>query len=242
MGCRQAAGWCCRPPALYLALWGKPAITFGTANSATVQLLRTASDATSNLVTARAGGETLSFTMQAPGPHMAMNAGCALAVAAALDLDVACAAAALEAFAPVVGRGSRRTLSFGNGEIILLDESYNASAASVRAALSVLELQQAARRIAVLGDMLELGEHAAAEHMGLAEGLDASADLVFTCGPMMRRLHDAVPAGIRGAHAPDAAALAPIVAEALRAGDAVLVKGSLGSRMKLVVQAIEARG
>ncbi len=66
-------------------------------------------------------------------------------------------------------------------------------------------------------------------------------DLLFTCGTLMRLLHDAVPATIRGAHSTDSASLAPIVSDALRAGDAVLVKGSLGSRMKLVVQAIEAR-
>ena len=223
-----------------LALWRNAAATFGSRETDTARLLDTASDFASNRVTVRVAGEDLAFAMQAPGAHMAMNATCSLAVAASLDLDIARAAAALEGFAPVNGRGARRSVGARGGAAILLDESYNASAASVRAALSVLALQPAARRIAVLGDMLELGEHAAAEHTGLAPDVQRSADLLFTCGESMRLLHDAVPRALRAAHADDAASLAPIVADALRPGDAVLVKGSLGSRMKLVVLAIES--
>jgi UDP-N-acetylmuramoyl-tripeptide--D-alanyl-D-alanine ligase len=104
----------------------------------------------------------------------------------------------------------------------------------------VLRLQPAERRIAVLGDMLELGAEGPAEHVALAAPAARSADLVFTCGPLMRGLFDALPAGRRGGHAGDAAALAPLVAEAMRQGDAVLVKGSLGSGMKRIVLAIEA--
>ncbi|MBN8892895.1 MAG: UDP-N-acetylmuramoyl-tripeptide--D-alanyl-D-alanine ligase, partial [Rhodospirillales bacterium] len=95
------------------------------------------------------------------------------------------------------------------------------------------------RRVVVLGDMLELGAHGPAEHAALAPDVAAVADLLFTCGPLMRGLFEAVPAALRGAHAADSQALAPLVAAALRSGDAVLVKGSLGSRMKTIVQAIE---
>jgi UDP-N-acetylmuramoyl-tripeptide--D-alanyl-D-alanine ligase len=93
--------------------------------------------------------------------------------------------------------------------------------------------------VAVLGDMLELGGHGPAAHADLAGEVAGSADLLFTCGPLMRRLYDAVPERLRAAHAIDSAALAPLVAAALRPGDAVLVKGSLGSRMKAVVRALE---
>ena len=123
----------------------------------------------------------------------------------------------------------------------MLDESYNASGASVRAALAVLALQPATRRIAVLGDMLELGEAGPAEHIALAEDVARCADLLFTCGPLMAGLHEAVSPAQRGTHAEDAAALAPLLAAALRPGDAVLVKGSLGSGMKRVVQAIDTQ-
>jgi UDP-N-acetylmuramoyl-tripeptide--D-alanyl-D-alanine ligase len=134
----------------------------------------------------------------------------------------------------------RRPITVAGGTATLLDESYNASSASVRAALSVLALTPAARRIAVLGDMLELGDAGPAEHIGLAPDILASADLLFTCGPLMHGLHDAIPTPHRGAHAADSAALAPLVVAALRPGDAVLVKGSLGSRMKTIVTAIAA--
>jgi UDP-N-acetylmuramoyl-tripeptide--D-alanyl-D-alanine ligase len=157
----------------------------------------------------------------------------------ALGFDGTRAAASLAAFRPVTGRGAQRRLNVAGGDVLLLDESYNASSASIRAALGVLRLQPG-RRIAVLGDMLELGAAGPAEHVGLAEDVCSSADLLFTCGPLMRHLYDSVPAALQGGHAPDSAALAPIVAGAVAAGDAVLVKGSLGSRMRLVVAALEA--
>ncbi len=87
--------------------------------------------------------------------------------------------------------------------------------------------------------MLELGEAGAAEHAGLAEAVTRNADVLFACGPLMRHLFEAVAPDRRGAWAPDSAALAPIAAAAVAAGDAVLVKGSLGSRMGLIVAALE---
>ena len=127
------------------------------------------------------------------------------------------------------------------GQATLLDESYNASGASIRAALGVLKLIPAARRVAVLGDMLELGEFARKEHENLAGPVADSVDALYTCGSSMKFLYDATDESRRGAHAADSAALARIVSSDLRPGDAVLVKGSLGSRMRLVVDAIEAR-
>ncbi|MBV8397316.1 MAG: UDP-N-acetylmuramoyl-tripeptide--D-alanyl-D-alanine ligase, partial [Acetobacteraceae bacterium] len=117
----------------------------------------------------------------------------------------------------------------------------NANEVSVRAALSVLRLQPARRRIAVLGDMLELGRFAAEEHAALAGPVTGSADLLFACGPMMRHALDAVPPQVRAAHAADSETLAPIVARQVADGDAILVKGSLGSRMKTVVNALDTR-
>jgi len=114
----------------------------------------------------------------------------------------------------------------------------------MRAAFDVLGAQHpagAGRRIAVLGDMLELGPHAAAMHEALAPALLAQPiDLVFTAGTLMRRLHDALPDARRGAHEATAAALVETLIGALRDGDVVLVKGSLGSRMGQVVSALAA--
>ncbi len=212
---------------------------FGT-GATHVRLLDSASASDSNEVTALVRDVRVRFRMLAPGRHMASNAMATLAVADALGLDPLSSAAALAGFAPVGGRGARRTVAVPGGDILLLDESYNASPAAVRAALSVLALQPAARRVAVLGDMLELGEAGPAEHAGLAPEVASAADLLFTCGPLMRGLFESVPSRLRAAHAETSAALAPLVVAALRPADAVLVKGSLGSRMKIIVQTLDA--
>jgi UDP-N-acetylmuramoyl-tripeptide--D-alanyl-D-alanine ligase len=214
---------------------------FGESASADARLLELHQDSEGSMILARILDEPVRFRLNAPGRHMAMNALAALAVASALDIPAVKAAQALETFSPIAGRGARRALPLPGGTALLLDESYNGNGASIRAALAVLHLQPARRRIAVLGDMLELGSEGPAEHAGLAPAVAASADLVFTCGKLMRHLFESVPESLRGSHAPDSAALAPLVAAALAPGDAVLVKGSLGSRMKLVVSALEAR-
>jgi UDP-N-acetylmuramoyl-tripeptide--D-alanyl-D-alanine ligase len=216
------------------------AVTFGRARQADARLLEAQGDADGTTIAARINDTRVQFRLPVPGSHMALNAVAALAAVAALGADPRAGAAALTGFAAVAGRGHRRTITTQSGPALLLDESYNASAAAVRAALEVLALQPAARRLAVLGDMLELGSAGPAEHAGLAAAVADSADLLFACGPLSRHLFDAVPPHLRAAHAPDAAALAPLVRAAVRGGDAVLVKGSLGSRMGLIVAALDA--
>jgi UDP-N-acetylmuramoyl-tripeptide--D-alanyl-D-alanine ligase len=211
-------------------------ITFG-ATAGEARLISAEADADGTDMEAEILGRRVAFRLAAPGRHMAMNAVGALAAAASLGVSPDAGVAALAGFAPITGRGARRSLL--GGRALLLDESYNASAVAVRAALAVLRLLPAERRVVVLGDMLELGDQAPSEHKGLTEAVTASADILYACGPNMRHLFEAVPPGLRGAHAADSAALAPIVAAALRPGDAVLVKGSLGSRMKRVVQLLE---
>jgi UDP-N-acetylmuramoyl-tripeptide--D-alanyl-D-alanine ligase len=215
-------------------------LTFGTDPAADVRLVDRQADADGSLIHVNIVGHLASLRLNAPGLHMAMNAVATLAVVAALGLDPAKALDALEAFVPLAGRGARRKIVVDGGFVLLLDESYNGNGASMRAALDVLRLQPARRRIAVLGDMLELGDQGPAEHAGLAEAVTGAADRLFACGPLMRNLFDAVPETRRGVYAEDSAALAPIVAAAIARGDAVLVKGSLGSGMKRVVEAIES--
>ena len=215
-------------------------LTFGTTPSADARLISIEQDADGSVLVVDIAGRDLRLRLNAPGRHMAMNAVAALAAVAAVGLDPAAAAVALEAFRPLGGRGARRALALPGGNALLLDESYNGNGASMRGALDVLRLQPARRRIAVLGDMLELGIEGPAEHRGLAGDAAAAADLVFACGPLMRHLFDALPAAKRATHAADSRALAPIVAAAIRPGDAVLIKGSLGSQMKRVVDALDA--
>jgi len=227
-------------PRLRAAAGDVAVTTFGIDPAADARLLRIDGDADGSLVHVDIGGHLMSLRLNAPGAHMAMNAVAALAALAALGLDPNEAIGALESFQAIAGRGVRRRLAIGRGTAVLLDESYNANPASVRAAFEVLRLQPARRRVAVLGDMLELGEEGPAEHAGLADAVTASVDRLFTCGPLMRTLFDAVPPRLRASHAADARDLAPVVAAGIEDGDAILVKGSLGSQMKRVVEAIDA--
>ncbi len=219
-------------------------VTFGADPAADVRLdavsgETAAGDSAGSLVRASVAGETIAFRLHAPGRHMALNGLAALAAALALGVAPAAAARALAGFAPMEGRGARRPLAVPGGTALLLDESYNANGASMRASLAVLAATPAARRVAVLGDMLELGTHGPIEHAALAPAIVAAADCVFACGPLMRHLSAALPAELPAWYAADAAALAALVVPAIRSGDAVLVKGSLGSNMKLVVAALE---
>jgi UDP-N-acetylmuramoyl-tripeptide--D-alanyl-D-alanine ligase len=214
-------------------------IAFGAGALAQARLVEAHSDAEGCDVLAEIDGLRLRLRLAAPGRHMAMNAVAAISVCHGLGLDIEKAAAALEGFAPFAGRGVRKSITLGGAQAVLLDESYNASGASVRAALEVLRLQPG-RHVAVLGDMLELGEEARSEHEALAAAVDEAADMLFACGPMMGFLFNRMAETKQGGYAPDAAALAPMVKAALRAGDAVLVKGSYGSRMRDVVAVLEA--
>lgn len=184
----------------------------------------------------------LRLRLGAPGRHIALNVTAMFAALAAAGLDPAPAAARMESFRAVGGRGAQRTIATGSGQALLLDESYNASVPSVRAALAVLSVLPAKRRIAVLGDMLELGDHGPSMHEELADAAAEAADLVFTCGRLMQLLHRALPEAKRGAHAATSESLAPLVKAALRDGDAVMVKGSLGMRMAAVVRALVGEG
>ena len=197
------------------------------------QIRSSAADSDGTTAEATIGGIDMQFRVNAPGAHMVSNALAALTAAQALGVD---GSAAIADFRPGAGRGARRVTQAG---VTLLDESYNANGASVRAALAVLATLPG-RRVAVLGDMRELGKHGASEHASLAGDVAQSADILFACGPLMAHLFDAVPPGLRGAYTEDSATLAPIVAAAVAPGDAVLVKGSLGTRMVPIVHALES--
>lgn len=218
-------------------VWG-----FGEAEEADGRLVSVALDAFGSTVEAVILGRGLGFRLNLAGRHHAMNALAVLLAVAALEGDVDAAALALADLAPVKGRGVAIEIPVMGGHIRLIDESYNASPVAVRAALSVLammEPQSDGRKLVVLGDMLELGEAEAAAHAELAQPLiGAGVHLVFTAGPLSRQLYEALPAGIRGGHAADSGALAPILTAAVKAGDIVLIKGSAGSKMGNLVAAL----
>ncbi|MFT9094257.1 MAG: UDP-N-acetylmuramoyl-tripeptide--D-alanyl-D-alanine ligase [Gluconobacter cerinus] len=179
---------------------------------------------------------SVSVRLTAPGRHLARNAALALGAVAALGENVPDAAKALTGFVPGAGRGQIRTVL---NRVQLLDESYNASTTSIRSALETLSLLPAQRRVVALGDIRELGEFAEAEHRSLADAVIASDALAFCCGTHMHALYEALPETVRGGYAPDASSLAPLLCDALRPGALLLVKGSLGCRMRDVIAALD---
>jgi UDP-N-acetylmuramoyl-tripeptide--D-alanyl-D-alanine ligase len=187
-------------------------------------------------------GVTVNCYVGAPGAHIAQNVVGALAAVALLDGNVLNAAAALNNFSALKGRGAR----FEAGGVQVIDESYNANPASMAAALALLgnstSSPQIGRKIAVLGDMLEMGEGGSAHHAGLAAPIEANkVDLVFASGAQMKALWDALPASRRGAYAENSAILAPKLMAAIQAGDTVLVKGSNGAKMSVIIEALKGK-
>ncbi len=228
-------------------------VAFGAHKAAEARLLDSDLGPTQSTVTAEILGTRLRYAIGSPGKHWVANSLAVLATAQALGADLARAAAALAQVQPPKGRGQRHRVALANATVrngppgfTLIDESYNASPEAVRAALATLALtspEPGGRRIAVLGDMRELGDDADAIHAALAPAFAAAkVDLVFTCGTHTAALAAALPEALRGAHAADSAALQPLVVAAVRAGDVVVVKGSLGSKMAPIVQALLALG
>lgn len=217
-------------------------ITFGENAEADVRARRLILKPDLSIVEAEVLGTPVAYRIGTPGRHVALNSLAVLASVVALGADLALAALALGDLEPPSGRGERHRLDLGAGEALLVDESYNANPASVRAALQVLGTVAPGprgRRIAVLGDMLELGDASPALHRDLAAAVEANGvDLVFAAGPLMGELFEALPRERRGRHAPTSSELRDAVLGEMRAGDVVMVKGSNSIRMGLIVRAL----
>jgi UDP-N-acetylmuramoyl-tripeptide--D-alanyl-D-alanine ligase len=218
-------------------------VSFGEHAKSDARLIKYALQPESSTVQANILGLDVAYKLGAPGRHLILNSLAVLAAVSLAGADLALAAMALADLQPAAGRGTRTTLALPGGAALLIDESYNANPASMRAALALLGQSQIGprgRRIAVLGDMLELGTKASAMHRDLAEPVVAhSIDLVFCSGPSMRNLWQALPSERRGGYAEDSRSLEPLVLEAVRGGDAIMVKGSYGSKMGPIVKALE---
>lgn len=217
-------------------------LTFGEAAHADMRLVSLMGDPQGSDVEVAFEGRTYKYRVGAPGRHQAMNSLIVLLTAHCFGCPVEDAAATLVDFTAPAGRGQQTKLRSGDGEFLLIDEAYNANPASMRAALAVLAdapLGSGGRRIAALGDMLELGSHSQKLHEELSEPILLNGvDLVFAAGPMMKALFDELPAGKKGLWAPTSAGIESALTGEIRAGDAVMVKGSNGSRMGSIVAAI----
>ena len=219
--------------------------SFGRGAEADVRLLESRVVAEGSRVSANVFGRRIDYLLGAPGDHLVGNSLAVLAAASLAGADLDKAAAALTQMRAPRGRGARSTLFVDGAPAMLIDESYNANPASTRAALDLLGAsapEGTGRRIAVLGDMLELGDASEDYHVGLlASVLDNRTDLVCCCGPMMRLLWDRLPEANRMHYSETSDGLVDPVLDGLRPGDVVMVKGSLGSRMGPVVEALLSR-
>lgn len=224
----------------------KKLLSFGEHAQADARLLDVLVASNGIRASAEILGEAVTFTLRDGGKHHAINALAVLLAAKVLGGSLATAVAALEQIEPPAGRGKREFLNVGDPKnpVTLIDESYNASPVAMQAAFKVMALidpGRGGRRIAILGDMLELGEHGPKLHADLALPLKAAnVDLVYTCGTLMKNLYDKLPREQQGAHRANSMELAEIVPDVLVPGDVVMVKGSYGSKMRLVVEALRA--
>ncbi|HWG04310.1 MAG TPA: UDP-N-acetylmuramoylalanyl-D-glutamyl-2,6-diaminopimelate--D-alanyl-D-alanine ligase [Beijerinckiaceae bacterium] len=220
-------------------------LSFGAHEAADARLLDCEPDESGSLVTADILGTRMRYRLGAPGRHMAMNSLAVLLAAQAAGVSVREACEALQHFVPPVGRGECSTLVSPTGPFTLIDESYNANPVSMRAALSLLGQAPKAskgRRIAVLGDMLELGGNSPVLHRELADDIASNrVDMVYAAGPQMKHLFDALPRRRQGVWRPSSAELEAPLAETIAAGDIVMVKGSNGSRMGAIVKTLKSR-
>lgn len=224
---------------------GAEIVSFGEDRLADARLLASDLGPEGSEVTADILGETVSFRLGTPGRHVVQNTLAVLAAVKVAGADLAASAEALGGVRAQAGRGERCAFATDAGQTCIVDESYNANPASVRAALATLGLAPRSdykRRVAVLGDMLELGDEGPKLHRDLAEAVDVSGiDVVFACGELMASLFQALPPGRQGAYAETSEKLTRALVAGVLPGDIIMVKGSLGSRMAPLVEALKRR-
>jgi UDP-N-acetylmuramoyl-tripeptide--D-alanyl-D-alanine ligase len=220
-------------------------VSFGEHAGAEARLLKCALHPDCSTVEAKILDQPITYKIGAPGRHLVMNSLAVLAAASLVGADLARAAVALAQQAPAAGRGTRIALELPGGGALVIDESYNANPTSMRAALALLGqalLGPGGRRIAVIGDMLELGPTSEDLHRGLIDAIRHNGiDLIYCAGPLMAALWDVLPPARRGGYAKTATELEPQVVAAVRAGDVIMVKASAGSRMAPIVKALVRR-
>lgn len=221
--------------------------TFGSVPAADIRLVTYQPVDSGLKMEAVVGDKTYQMSVNATGKHWAMTALSALAVGKALGLPIEKTIRGMADFSEGEGRGKMQVLPVAGGEILLVDDSYNASPASMASSMArVAELhalkQLNGRKIAVLGDMLELGKEAPRLHAELeAPLLQYGFDAVFMAGALMRHLMEALPKSISKQHMMEAHALVPLIQKMLAPGDIVLVKGSHGSHMHEVAAKLSGR-
>ncbi|WP_446740642.1 UDP-N-acetylmuramoyl-tripeptide--D-alanyl-D-alanine ligase [Sphingomonas sp. CFBP 8764] len=214
-------------------------VTFGIAKGADVRAIETVRLATgATFVTVQQDGRELSFTMAQPGMHWVSNALAVVACVEAAGADLGLAGLGLAELGGLQGRGARFMTPLADGQALVIDESYNANPASMRATLAVLA-KEPGRHVALLGEMRELGEASADYHAGLAEPiLAANVEMALLVGEAMAPLAQALEGKVETVHVGDAAAALTSLRTILAPGDAVLIKGSNGVGLARVVTSL----
>jgi len=202
-------------------------LTFGTRKGADIRLQDVVPMETGTLVSLVLPDAELTFTIAPPGEHWVSNAMAVIAAVWAVGGDLAAAGLAFAELPGLAGRGQQSRVPVGDGEALLIDESYNANPASMAATLKVLGAEKADRKIAILGDMRELGPRSPVFHADLADPLRAAGvDFALLVGTDIRALANALEGRIEFAHVPDADAAIAALAGLIAPGDAILIKGS----------------
>jgi UDP-N-acetylmuramoyl-tripeptide--D-alanyl-D-alanine ligase len=219
-------------------------ITFGRHEDADLRLQDYSQKGETGAIKATVFGRPIAYALGAPGLHQAVNSLAVIAAVLAIGEPEGRAVAALADYQPAEGRGLRKEIAMPDGgRAMLIDESYNANPASMAAALALLgsaKPRGKGRRIAVLGEMLELGPDGPMLHAGLADHLKAAkVDRLYLAGELMRHLWGKAPEAMRARSAKNAAGLVEAVKSDLRDGDIVMVKGSNASKVSLVARALE---
>ena len=219
---------------------GARIVTFGRSDGADVYPLDVVETATGTLIMARLPSAELSFTLAYPGDHWVSNAMAILAAVQAMGGDLAAAGLALGEMEGLAGRGARHSVATPDGgTALIIDESYNANSASMAATLAVLGATPATRRIAVLGEMRELGAQSEVLHGGLADPVrQAGVDYALLVGADMAPLAKALEGSCETRHVADAAAALAILTEMLTGGDTILIKGSNAVGLSQIVSAL----
>ncbi len=217
-------------------------VGFGRDERAEVRLIEVLPAPSFSTITASIAGTALTYKLGAPGEHLVLNSLGVLGVVHALGGDLALAGLGLAQVQPPKGRGARVSLAVPGGAVTLIDESYNANPASMRAALALLGMsspERGGRRVAVIGDMLELGADSQKLHAELSAACDdAQVDIVYACGPSMAHLWEVLAESRRGIYAEASDGLREPLLAMVQAGDVIMIKGSLGSRMGPLVEAL----
>ncbi len=220
-------------------------VGFGAHRQADIKLTKYEAAANGSHVRAKIDGKFQDLIMGAPGRHIAQNLLAVLGAVHLIGGDIDKAITALATFKAEIGRGKHVVLKHPKGKMTLIDESYNANPASMEAALDLLKsapVSQKGRRIAVLGDMLELGTHSAKLHAGLAGAVaDSQTQQVFLGGPEMQALSKNLPTGIKSEYREKTGELCDLVVEAVRPGDAIMIKSSNGIGFSKIVEALVKR-